>query len=175
MFNIAPNFATKFKVRMEDDFKAQPFASSCPNFLMHFKNDDGGKWADTVMIRGGTHAWPTWYFSLYFSKLPGNCGIGVVSSLRVGEIFQKNGIGTWLMKWMSIIFQESGYTIVIGTTNPEQAVMAKLLTRHGWQNVENMGFVNWRTKNEIKFWKFEVPEPNKKDQVMVNHNIGDII
>ncbi len=170
MFNPSGSFKNRFGLAMANDFN-EKFPGMVNDFTMHFSNDNGGhgdSWADAVyisgvgvgpqnnpLIRGRTII----LFDFYLGRQYGNCGMAIISGQTVGHWVQRKGIANWLMKWQIKMMSDMGYTVAIGTTNCNQQIMDRVLAKHGWQEVNNLGFVNRRTKNAIKFWHREIEAP----------------
>lgn len=94
---------------------------------------------------------PTIIGNVSLTKLDTNCGVGIISNLST--IVKRKKIGTWLMAWSLHLLAYRGFTIAIGTTNPQMIEMEDLLVKCKWKEITEMNFLNKRSANQIKFWR----------------------
>ena len=166
MFNSATLYQARYGESLLKDFK-EKWPDLCPKLKVHFTNCPlGGEkgWADCVRVYSqeddsGTYSYT---FSVYLGKLYGNCGLATVSGLDVNWNYYNKGMTKWLLAWIKKMLSEMGFTIAIGSTNPQQTAIEPKLIKSGWEEIKECNFINRRTKNQIKFWRINLPEYDPK-------------
>jgi len=170
---LAKDFVNKFPGMVKDDQIEVKFVN-CPK-----AGTEG--WADCIFAdgMGVISSWQEQYpnykgrvFGAYLAKLYGNCGVAVVSGLSIGV--GKKGMCGWWLEWINKMLSEMGYTIAIGTTNPSQKDIHPRLIKAGWKQIEALNFTNRRTKNDIVFWRNDLPEFPPKEVPLMAHR-GPIV